>query len=1072
MERISLWKQKVIQFFHDPPGKPFVIYPGAGGHKKVGRDLFEKATGVPLNRVNPAPDWAASGADRGVYPSINFNQVWYKEPLITHPLHKGGIYMDLRAPHKESLDRKLAQVEAKDAPMDMLDPKRGELADADFEWQDLTSLQQGYLIWWRRFRDLLQSSAEANTGELNSTIWAEMPAETRQPDHSVWDHVRMAAALAFVERQGEKRKRDPQNPRAPWLLRLSLSPVQGYIREARTSRDLWTGSFMLADLAWHAMAPVVEYYGPDALLYPDLRGNPLVDHYLIAKELFGIDKKSLLGEESIDPCSYASLLPASFTALVPRGGAGDLISIEDLAEKCNEALQARWRALADIVERWLKQKDRFGQGHWQKIWQRQVINPPVRLRWSAVPWLHPGELSGAQVLMGGPLFPFEKTVPKNVSEKDREVVNRLRQWYRDWTPDSLWYSMVQTRLVFARTNVKYLNNERGFDYPLVHHQLLARDGLLKRQAAVDLISNQEEPGVKCTLCGRRQALANSDIEYSLGRQKEEVLELWKKLDPDGLGHEHLCGPCAVKRYAVAAGEFNGHLDGINPAWAGAQTKLDEVKIAGEVRVPFPSTATIAAQKFIEAVVREPRLASERKAVILAHKKAGLKATTFPAALPRLATLQKAGEDREFLIREAEETLFPQAMEALADQPGLDDERREAFLELAQAINHLRSSASHYIEDPKLKNPDPRYAVIKLDGDAMGRLISGDPEVIGAHWKDILHPGFLEKLKEWDKENNAGWSDLLKIPRAIGPALHAFVTRTLAEFQHRVVPWVVEQEFSGRLIYSGGDDILCLAPAEEALDLATRLQQIFSAPWILDTRPDEPAWAWRHGQAWADHDPEQARSRFVVLNGNGDEPLRHPFKGLVLPHPADGRSPKVKEKYRLLPMLGGGQSLSAGIAFGHYKTPLRMMLDEAGRLLDRWAKEKAGRSAIAMAHVTRGGVKNRFAMRWDDHAHAVFRRVIEGFESGEISGRLPYRLRELAAAFDGVERNAKEERRQLALALFNKASSGQPHPAAKTLWLQGIELCRAGYEGEAVQGLLLCRALANGGENAPDGEAVV
>ena len=102
-----------------------------------------------------------------------------------------------------------------------------------------------------------------------------MPTDSRCPDHAIWEHTRLASALAFVT--GAK---GDEAPRAPWLFRFEIGPVGRFIKEARTSRDLWMGSFLLSDLIWHAMLPLVEAYGPDVILFPDLRENPLADIWL------------------------------------------------------------------------------------------------------------------------------------------------------------------------------------------------------------------------------------------------------------------------------------------------------------------------------------------------------------------------------------------------------------------------------------------------------------------------------------------------------------------------------------------------------------------------------------------------------------------------------------------------------------------------------------------------------------------------------------------------------------------------------------------------------------------------
>lgn len=55
-----------------------------------------------------------------------------------------------------------------------------------------------------------------------------------------------------------------------------------------------------------------------------------------------------------------------------------------------------------------------------------------------------------------------------------------------------------------------------------------------------------------------------------------------------------------------------------------------------------------------------------------------------------------------------------------------------------------------------------------------------------------------------------------------------ISENLAKFAMKTVPKIVEEEFSGRLIYAGGDDVLAFLPVDEALEAAERLRFAFSS----------------------------------------------------------------------------------------------------------------------------------------------------------------------------------------------------------------------------------------------------
>lgn len=1098
MDELSFWKQKLVQFFHDPAAKPFASYPGSGGHAKIAADMFRRFTQQTLRFYNRFPDWAASGADRPMLAQPKGNsQVqlgWAKRPVLTHPLWPAQWVVDVsRAdPGSEvSINDELLN-----AQLEALDKLAGEAEAEDrlADWQNPASLQRDFRRLWRRFRDELVASRAGNL------LWEEMPSETRCPDHSIWDHLRVTTALAFLPHRS-KSVSDAPDPQCPWLLRFSLHPVQRFIQEARTSRDLWVASFLLSDLIWHGMQPIVRRYGHDCIVYPDLRGNPLVDNWLEA------DDPECLSDAAKGAASFASLLPATFTAIVPRGEAGGfLLPLEELAAQCQAAVEARWQALATTVETWLAAQPGVGTGYWQEIWRRQHHYPETQKpgvpgatvigsTWSAVAWLPPEKLKYAASLRGRALPGQHPDFRSQLNPQDLAQIAQRKARLAPWLPATTWHHYEGAREVFAHTHLNWHQMERGFDYALTHHQLVSRHALRHAQVRAEGL-DLDEPGEKCTCCGRRQALTGQRTA-SLVADRQAARAFWqnKALDPEESGAERLCAVCAMKRFLVPAGkDKNGQLSGINPVWAGRKLAPEAILDRdGEPRVPFPSTATIAAQGFIEAVAARAELAPLIREVANAHQTAGLTPTSFPRSLPRLAAVIAAqSEVRGFLTREPEEVLFPEAIEGQArgyeakGKPG----KAEGLRNLARKVAALRKRAGEL----GIAAPGKRIAVLKMDGDHLGRLLLGDEKIIKTTWRDVLHPEAVRQMTELtDKPrthlHEAGWLDLLDARRLIGPSLHAYISRALASFSHRIVPWVVEQEFSGRLIYAGGDDLLCLVPGDEALALAARLQQLFSAPWIVDTQADMAnQWEWRRPNWKGRYDQDQARRRFALPIFRPQQPVSLPIteKAALHPHVAGFSGgemlyPNLPVQGPVLPMLGPGHSLSAGIAFGHYKTPLSQLLARAGRMLDE-AKEHAGRSAVALSHAARGGEKNVFAMNWgsgESGAYTVLNQVIQGFKQGHLPNRLPYKLRELAPLLRALPED-EEKRSPWLHGLFKRALgetvSVSLENAAFTLWQQGLHLAAMADErrddseqAESVErqvaGLLLCRALAASEEDA-------
>jgi len=931
----------------------------------------------------------------------------------------------------------------------------------------------------------------------------------------------MTTALAFL---GGK-KDEPS--RQPWLFRFTVGPVQRFIEDSRKTRDLWVSSFILSDLVWHAMEPIIERYGPDVIIYPDLRGNARADCWLAENEKSypGALPDYLEG----NPSTFAAVIPNGFTAILPQGEKSDfLASLEDLAEEAAKAVQSRWSELADVVWNWLSKKNELVglRSSIEPLWKRQHQSV-FHTAWTAVPWLPMEPLTlPAGVKIPPWDFLLQRALPAQrpdfrpeLSPENRLALRQREERLAPWMPPEVWYHYEWARGVYARTNLKWHQMERGFDYALTHHQLLVRHaiGKLTRREALDW----EEEGEKCTLCGTRQALAPDEaqedrIGEAVDNRRQGARRLWAELDRDGEGRERLCAVCTVKRFLVEAG---GADKGINPLWAGIKTPRDEIEDEdGVTRVPFPSTATLAAQEYLEALVRQPALQSliGEMVELCRHEKLKVRfLTAFPRALPRLASAARKSPFRslaEKFLRIETQVLFPETLDAelrRLEAPLMQTAKprksswkkrlAERDEEALEKLNRLKDTSKRLKDAARSLGLNPRthYAVLVADGDAMHRLLLGDKDTIHARWRDVIHPDLLPRFPDNKHLMDAGWGSLLEAHRLMGPSLHAYVSRALASFSNRIVPWVVEREFSGRLIYSGGDDILALVDEKQAIDLAARLQQLFSAAWIIDTSFDKDPWAWRRTTWDADYDQEEARGRFIIpCMGDGNEPVEMPVKW-VQPHVAAQKWPHPEWRTAtekgfagpVLPMLGPWCSLSAGIACGHFKTSLSLMIRQARTLLDKVAKKQMERRAMAVSVFSRNGVKATFGIHWGERGrppgdHLVLHTVREAFAKGKLARRLPYKLRTLATAASaamekmtamGKERENDEaifdkERRLLTGFVYQAIEGGDVDDniveAVVSVWQGGFHLFPKKPE-RSVDGLLLCRALS--GPDEENGE---
>lgn len=139
------------------------------------------------------------------------------------------------------------------------------------------------------------------------------------------------------------------------VLHYSIGPVQSFVSQARRTRDLWAGSFVLSWLAGHAIAEVRRQGGQ--IIFPRVVADGAVVDPLLA----AIEGVPL----SADPNPHIGSLPNRFKATV----AADFDALALTA-----SVQRAWKRLADAVwEQFVEPVMQHGHDT-RAIWDRQVDN--------------------------------------------------------------------------------------------------------------------------------------------------------------------------------------------------------------------------------------------------------------------------------------------------------------------------------------------------------------------------------------------------------------------------------------------------------------------------------------------------------------------------------------------------------------------------------------------------------------------------------------------------------------------------------------------------------------------------
>ncbi|WP_293191523.1 type III-B CRISPR-associated protein Cas10/Cmr2 [Ottowia sp.] len=380
----TLWQTKVAARLHDPAEKALVLLRDPEGHEKgtsraltrllgytdiasgdvdadndeaLARTVFKKGIPRAMYRDVQRADWWAAAADRPQWPMeeltvgertfkvASWAQVhWAGKPVLIHPLT--GAQFDLGA------HGGLADTDFHDIKSRSFDHISHLLVALERQAPGAQDWKKQLLTLWRFAPELRETDDNGRLGAL----WKMLPADTRIPDHSIWDHLDLTSAFAGAFAG------DPQGEVA--LLTLAIGPVQSFIAAARKMDDLWAGSHLLARLSWEAMRVVCEQLGPDAILFPRLRGVPQVDLWL--KDACG------LPAELFDECDwqngntdsnplFSAALPNRFVAVVPASQAQTLAQevqkqVREWLQQLGQEVLARLldeATLVSLAPRWL-----------------------------------------------------------------------------------------------------------------------------------------------------------------------------------------------------------------------------------------------------------------------------------------------------------------------------------------------------------------------------------------------------------------------------------------------------------------------------------------------------------------------------------------------------------------------------------------------------------------------------------------------------------------------------------------------------------------------------------------------
>lgn len=229
-------------------------------------------------------------------------------------------------------------------------------------YKNLSDKDKALSIWRNLLEELIDKIQDKDLKKYIPIL----PADTRVPDHSIWEHLKVTTAINALK--------DYQNNS---LFLFTIGPVQSFISQARKAQDFYMGSFMLSYFTFIAMEEVIEKYGPTSIIYPDLYKQPLMDWYLKNK---GLEPKNFNPAHITLPT-----IPNRFVAIIGTTDKNKIKDkIEELAKNMVGKIEDEIKNAKEKILKGLKINETLSDTQ-KEILQNQLSDFP-QIYWVAIPW--------------------------------------------------------------------------------------------------------------------------------------------------------------------------------------------------------------------------------------------------------------------------------------------------------------------------------------------------------------------------------------------------------------------------------------------------------------------------------------------------------------------------------------------------------------------------------------------------------------------------------------------------------------------------------------------------------------
>lgn len=853
----KFWQAKIWGLLHDSPLKPLISDKSGTGPWEC-LTVMDGWQAPDRNELLIQADHIAAATDRAAFGALGkWSEVDYSDEL-RHLLSSENLPFQLA--QDSPLRQGRNQIEAERIKIGKAgwqnytdDEKKSikELVKAERETaeqficnvipQAIKDSKDAQKVFWWLWRCLPE--ALSRHPDINDPSLLLIPAETRIPDCSIWSHSSMVAALA-----GSLTGYDGSNDSRPYVATFTFTPVQEVVKASRKMQDFWAGSWILHYLSAYICWAWAEKYGPDSIVYPSLYDQPLVDNWLIQKyphfKRTG-DENQYEPIQQIKQPKSRRLLTAGFpNVLVLVLPQSEVKSAMDLARRMltgeSSEVESPWMKLAEQVK--------------QEVFRNvPPIAPTVWEEWLKAQW----QIYWTALPLGDLDEPLAKPAEANF-EIWREKQNNLAGLSKEKLlfQEAETYFFQKAQRARTRDGTLHLVNVGSWWAPIFDQ---VRNNL-KAVKNARVWSLPTAFGSRSTISGigsvvRREA-KNDWVYFDETDDSSPVNRFWEKQRGLFDGREQLNATEVVKR--------------------GIKKVLPQVLSLPSGSIPTYPDLTVGVAGWLkhnpQEVERYQKICNE----VLDNYDWADQAASEPWGIPWVNENEGRKGWQHPRLLSADwliDDYVPSPPEPT--RPLTQKEKQEQTKK--QNLN-LRSLLARRFPGG---NPTDWYVLACGDGDDMGGWLKGTKM---QPYRQYVPSGFPKR--EPSEDEKEALEKFLDQPKRMGPATHAALSRALLDFSNQLVPYLTEQRYAGRLIYSGGDDVLA-----------------YTNLWEWDS------WLWDVRQCFkGSNDPHEE------FDNTGD------YWRWKNGEPPENVSP------RPLFTMGSKASISFGIVIAHHSVPLAIALE--------------------------------------------------------------------------------------------------------------------------------------------------